>query len=189
MPILSTCWLCLFFPYATEVECYDWTSDNRNPKLMNADSGRINSIELLEAGWKYPPRMECTNLADLVVKEKVIIQLFKNLNLPYHACMNENLGGGASFKSQHPDGVVYGVYLSYNAGGVHPFIINPERVLRSFTTGFTNLQHLLATSSYIVGNLHIDGFRSLEALLLQFSRGGFISEWSGSSGQETTSAE
>ena len=58
------------------------------------------------------------NWENMVKGEASIIMLFRDLNLPYHVCINEiEGGGGASIRRPEPDGVSFGVCLCLNRGG------------------------------------------------------------------------
>ena len=96
--------------------------------------------------------------------EKFLIQLFLQLKLPYLACINEQVGGGASTKQPLPEEVKFGVYLCYNLSGIRPFIANPARVLNTLKLPLSRLDHLLGTASPSeIDKNHLGRLRPLQA--------------------------
>lgn len=129
----------------------------------------------MHAGWKTIPLWEFVNRENMVNGEAGIIRLFMDLNLPYHACINEKAGGGgASTKRSKPEGVRFGVYLCLNNRGTEPFAINTERLLSRFRGPLRKSENALATSSFFINKEHIGNLQFLVGTLQALSESGVL---------------
>ena len=101
-------------------ESEPYTCLNRTGAKLVKDAGlRMGAEEMRRKGWKTEILSQSVNLDNVVLAEKGVIRLLKQRKLTYHQCLNELEGGGipSSYRDL-PEGVIFGVYLCYNPGGV-----------------------------------------------------------------------